>query len=342
MKIYKLLLLCLLTVASFAEDFSSPQYLALPAKEKMNKLWAAVTEDKTSAVWYSARDILGIFTEDLHITFQEPGDVLPNGRKKLIHTVGSIAQAEFIPVPNTPYTGIYDSGNKNVLLRYSVAKETVNTSPPLGNFAPGISIKFLVDGKQSCNLVAMYSTSGQDSWNPFKYPFTPQFDISDNSSIAEKLLAAKFSKVTHFISSMGNRELSLVTETGGEAHPNKFPFKLMFRPNPVLTAKYPDFYELDLAFKLRDIEVGTMIYEVYAIEEPGCDEQKIGEIKITSNFTTSKFADEKLFFKHSLPDDDMSDYPQFGPYKDQWGFIGKYPAQKAIPRHCPFKNLFGL
>jgi hypothetical protein len=234
MKIPKLLLLCLLTATAFADlDFSSPQYLALPAKDKMDKLWAAITEDTTSAAWYSVSEILGIFTQNLSVTFQEAGDVLPEGRKKLIHTVGSIAQTEFEQVPSTPYTGVYASGNKNVLLRLSVAKATNNSKTTaqgaFGNFAPGMSIKFIVDGKQSSNLVAMFSTSGQASWNFFKNPFTPQFDISDNSSIAEKLIAAKFSKVTYYISSMANRELSLINDKGETSSHIKYPFKLVFR-----------------------------------------------------------------------------------------------------------------
>ena len=40
------------------------------------------------------------------------------------------------------------------------------------NTAPGMGLKFLRDGMDSANLVAMYSVDGQDSWNFFKNDFS--------------------------------------------------------------------------------------------------------------------------------------------------------------------------
>ena len=66
--------------------------------------------------------------------------------------------------------------NKCVSPRLSLALEP-DTSKL--NTAPGMGLKFLRDGMDSANLVAMYSVDGQESWNFFKNDFSnhiPRFD----------------------------------------------------------------------------------------------------------------------------------------------------------------------
>src|SRR5690606_33458375 len=154
---------------------------------------------------YSIKDILSILTTNLNVTFKELGDTLPEGRRKLIFSVGAVAKAKFIKTNNSPYTGILE-GSNNMLIRLSVAREPkvkeITPQSALGNFIPGMSIKFLVDGLPSTNLVALQSTSGQESWNFFKQPLTSQFDISENQDLTTKLIDRKFSTVTNYISTM--------------------------------------------------------------------------------------------------------------------------------------------
>ena len=54
----------------------------------------------------------------------------------------------------------------------------------------------------------------------------------------------------------------------------------------------------------KNIPSGTLIYEVFAIDEPGCAPEKIGELVSKSEFTTSTFADRHLLFRHGLIDND--------------------------------------
>jgi hypothetical protein len=93
---------------------------------------------------------------------------MPGSRKKLIHTVGSIAQVEFIAASDSPYTGLF-KGSKNALIRLSTAKGFDADKEPLENFTPGISLKLLKDGKPSVNCMAMYGVNGVPTWNPFTY-----------------------------------------------------------------------------------------------------------------------------------------------------------------------------
>lgn len=54
-----------------------------------------------------------------------------------------------------------------------------------------------------------------------------------------------------------------------------------------------------------------MLYEVYAIEQPGADEQHIANLFIRSQLTTSLWGDEKMYFRHHRPDDDFRFKPEW-------------------------------
>lgn len=40
-------------------------------------------------------------------TLNHVSDQLPEGRRKLIHSVGTVAKAEFVPTEDSPYTGFF-------------------------------------------------------------------------------------------------------------------------------------------------------------------------------------------------------------------------------------------
>jgi hypothetical protein len=341
MSIPKLLILSLLCFFVISEDFSSEEYFKKPAEEKMSKLWDAITEDRTSAQYYGPAEQMALFTEDLKVSFTEKGDVLPEKRFKIIHTVGAIAKAEFIPIKEKhPYSGIFKSGNNNVLIRLSVAiKPDTSKATPEGaikNFIPGIAIKFLVDGKPSENLVAMWSTSGQASWNFFKFDLTPQFDIPDETDDKDKFVSTKFSEVTYMISTLGLKPLSAVNDKGEAAEKPSYPFKLIFKPNKELRSKYKDEFEKDFIEQFVEIPPNYDLYDVYAIETPDCNENKIGTIRLTSKLTPSKFGDLELFFSHPLPDDDLDKDHDWREYRDEWGFLGKKARKIVETKDCPF------
>ena len=72
---------------------------------------------------------------------------------------------DFIPEADTPYTGIFKEGAKNIIIRLSALrvvdfkKLKIGTSGEKadGKFMPGISIKILIDGKPSVNIIGAYS-----------------------------------------------------------------------------------------------------------------------------------------------------------------------------------------
>lgn len=115
--------------------------------------------------------------------------------------MGSVAQVKFVPVPNNEqYTGIFEGADYGII-RLSVAKKpdtSKNTATGAkNNFTPGFGLKFLRDGQQSANLVAMYSVDGQESWNFFKNDFSNHIGAPQDFGL--QILAKKFATATPFI-----------------------------------------------------------------------------------------------------------------------------------------------
>ena len=71
--------------------------------------------------------------------------------------MGTVAKVKFQSSGSHPYTGIFKGANHG-LVRLSFAKEP-DTEGIIT--APGMGLKFLRDGQDSANLVAMYSVDGQ-------------------------------------------------------------------------------------------------------------------------------------------------------------------------------------
>jgi len=229
-----------------------------------------------------------------------------------------------------------------MLIRYSVAKEFNTQKEPYDNFTPGISLKFLRDNTPSANLMAMFTTSGQHSWNPFAFPFNNTFGIPDDSSIGIRLLGDKFSTATNFVSSIGVKDISAYDEHGVRAAEPKFPYKLVFIPSAKAKSfNFPDAYTESYLTQVAKVKKGDVIYEVHAVDQPGCADFKIGKITLTEDFTTSKFGDESLFFRHSKVDEEDKEkgWTRFRDYLSVFSLKhGEKPAERTSG--CPFAKFF--
>ena len=102
-------------------------------------------------------------------------------------------QVEWRPVAYQPYTGMF-SGSSRGWVRLALASEP---SPHQLLTRPGLGLKLLRDGRDSANLVAMFSVDGQQSWNFFKNNFTTHYIPSGDPVLIH--LAVKFSEATNFI-----------------------------------------------------------------------------------------------------------------------------------------------
>jgi len=95
-------------------------------------------------------------------SFYTKGDTMPKEglfgsyRTKYIHCVARHGLVSLDTVAN-PFTGIFKGASQGIVRLSSAAKPELGTKAPLG---PGMGLKFLRDGIDSANLVAMYSVNG--------------------------------------------------------------------------------------------------------------------------------------------------------------------------------------
>ena len=179
--------------------FTTEEYLASSGAEKLGALWNSIVETEGSEGAWPGVKLAGIFIEPMNPTFAQAGDVFKQGlfgqRTKYIHSVGAHGKVTLNSFGNHPFTGIFQGADKGIVRLSSAAKPEKGTKAPLG---PGMGLKFLRDGMDSANLVAMYSVNGQPSeWNFFEHEFKNH--IAPASGAALNAVAFKFSQATDWI-----------------------------------------------------------------------------------------------------------------------------------------------
>jgi len=275
-----------------------------------------------------------IFFTDMKESFDIFSDNFVSDRKKYIHAVGVVGHTEFVASQDkkiNPYSGIFSTGCSYVILRMSCAKKPdeskITATGALDNFTPGFGIKFLRDGVPSGNTVSMYGVNGQASWNFFKHDFANH--IPPAEGLALKALEKKFSSATEWTGFAGLKDIATYDQFGRDYSNNlKFPYKLIWRPNPELQTKFSDHWTQNFMTQLESLPAGTNIYSLLALESPFSDPVEIGKLNLVKPFTRSKFGDKDLFFRHGYMDDDFAFHPEwmanFGTPEFQKGFKDKF------------------
>lgn len=130
----------------------------------MDKIWDKVTEDTSSGGWTT---VAVLFT-DTKKTFDTPGDEFycdgDKCRKRTLHNVGSVAKMKWVDLGGHSYTGLFKGGEAG-LVRFSTGPTGSNS------MTAGIGVKFLRDGVDSGNFVAMESLNAQSSFDFFQEDF---------------------------------------------------------------------------------------------------------------------------------------------------------------------------
>merc|ERR1719251_513577 len=315
------------------EETSSAAYIAKTAAEKNAIIAANVIEDTTPGDWYGILEMPGLFTESMCPTLRAPGDELPfeegiisdGTRYKYIHTVGAVGQVEWRDLGGHSYSGIFSGATKGVV-RFSLAKEP---SPPALNTAPGMGLKFLRDGMDSANLVAMYSVNGQESWNFFANDFTNHVGPGGLDLVP---LEIKFSEATNYVAEVALSDFARYGQSGGQISEPKFPFMLRFHPTGELS--FSDDYVRPFTEDLTSIPAGSTLYEVYAWDNPeGLNgvEKHIANLVLTSDMVTSLWGDSHLFFRHQDMAEDVAIHPEWEEFLAKFGIRG--------PSGCPVQGM---
>ena len=192
-KTFAAALFAAVAVAKDGKDFKGAEYIALSRQEKSDKIFAKVTENSKSGSWH----FTGTLIVGQNEVFDTKGDEFDCGftgcRNKTIHSKGNVGKVQWVDMGDHPYTGIFKGGDSGYVRLSSAAP--VDTKTP--NMKPGMGVKFLRDGVDSANFVAMYGVDGQDSLNFFEHDWSNH--IPDVQSLSLIPLELRFKTATEWI-----------------------------------------------------------------------------------------------------------------------------------------------
>jgi hypothetical protein len=230
-------------------------------------------------------------------SFTNPNDEFEEPKVKLIHTFGAVAKVKFNIIKRTKYTGLFETGSRGII-RLSLAK--------LGfPYTPGIALKFLIDGKKSQNIFAMFGLDGQgENYNFFKNRFESK--IGESKSTILRQLAKRFKLTLIKLGSthkdptlQSTRQLSEIRSNGNSVEKPRAPFSLVFAPTKTAQmSKNPG--NLLIRLKNKKYSKGLVLYHVFAREKQGAPLELIGNIELDSRLVAGPYGDYKLYFQHNI------------------------------------------
>jgi hypothetical protein len=325
---------------------------AMPADKKLKSLWEKCTEDTGARGWRGSflKIVEMMVDDDLQRVAKHPGDQMPAcpvrkgheatlQRERLLHIQGSVACFEWKPVGDAckKYSGVYSKGSKNIIGRFSYGN-----GPWFDQIenVPGFALKFLRSGAPSSHIIAMNNLLGVEL-NYFGSDLSSHMGEVNMDSceipLGVKALVAKFRST--FPDALSRMKIgssgfaSFDPETGKalDAKDVNFPFRLQFHPpkdvrdvfhqSEVVQAALKEKDDMILSKHLQQYPEGTVLYHIYAQEKPTSDPEgpppaleHIGDLIMATKFTTSKFGDRSLFFRHEFIIEDTKFKPEL---KDQ-------------------------
>lgn len=276
------------------DNLDTPEYQAMSAVCKEELIWSKVLIDERRERFYAGFEFESLFAQDMNLTYDAVTDTMPVGRLKKTHPVGLTAKIEMIPHPDQPYTGMF-KGVKHGIMRIS---DTTKTTPEVVKTVPGFGLKYLRDGMSSANILAMFSFDGQKSFNFFKNRWVTILR-EFNNKCARETIGKKLATVTDHIGATSVMEVAQFDQYGNKEPYPHWPFQLEFEPYDVYG--WEDKYQNDFQDQLEIIPYGTVMFKVFAFDEPpevGGEERLIGWIVSRSDQLSSFWGDTQLFFKH--------------------------------------------
>jgi len=318
-------------------ETGSAQYIALPAAEKIRALWAKACADATSMPFPSLIGVLaGVLDTDLSQMQCHVSDELPaDHHLKVIHCQGVLAQMEWVSSADHDYTGMFRGGQGFV--RFSVGAqadytcecEGDGTGPSPSGFLPGGSFKLMRDGTHSANFVTLppNGANGQMSYNFFRQPW---FTHVGAPCIA--VLKDKFGTSSPLVNMVGLKDFAVTDRAGvREVTPN-FPYQLRISPDESVATRFSDTGPTctqDVLDQLCTLTAGETTSVVHAQRDPGAPWVRIGHIVLSTAPVTSRWADERMFFRHGQFMDDLQDHPDWIPHLPS--VYGKTKMFKTCP-----------
>jgi len=296
---------------STVESFISQAY-----DSKMDYFWSKITANTTK---YPEYPLLSNFLSSVRTTFDNYKPEMPPKREKMIHTIGSVCKFDWQINTDSPYTGLLSPGRKRGFVRLGGALDPKSFG---GGLTPGLGFKLPRSGVHDGDFVMLYSLAFGDQWDFFK------LNQSNHLSIAEGfgagLLVAKFKEATQCPTQVGLSDLARYAQDGTESASPKFPFKLLMVKGPDVRTGTKGNTVDAIHSEIDALEVGTVLYNVYACTKPVGDESKpsenldacggarlLGAIKTASKCTTSWYGDKSFHIRHQRIEEDWQLEPSY-------------------------------
>ncbi len=282
-------------------------YQSLSAQQKLELLWGRIQSSEypenelpqwgmPGFLWTALTN--GLFSKTfLTKTLMTVSDEIPDGRKRLIHTYGTMSKVSFEARSGHPFTGIFESGAPCGLMRVSLTL-------PAKSFTPGFGVKFLVDGQPSRNIPVIQYMNGQhEDHNVFRR--TGSNEVTPHQSKPLFLLLMLALKRTirplkpHTLSwhSIPLDAMSAVRCDGTPVKSPVVPRFVNFLPTP--DAQLSRSSQPDYRLKLKSvIKPGMKLYEVVAAASEDATPVHVGTIRCEGEFVASVYGDKTIFFQH--------------------------------------------
>lgn len=272
---------------------------------------------------------LGNFVTSMMTVFDNYMPEMPAGRKKLIHSIGSVCQFKLDVKSGSPFTGLFASGEQRGFIRMGSAADIDKNE----GVTPGIGIKMLRNGIHSGDFVLLHSLELGQGYNFFKWNMSNHIGTADGLTTAA--LAKKFEQASQCSPQVGLSDMARYSRDGSEHNPPKFPFKVVFVPSRAVQSTDKPKKVDQVHDEMADFPIGTTLYTAWGCGSPEGDESnptascgapfELGNVITTSKCQTSKYGDEAFHIRHQRIEEDWRLEPTFLQ-------SGSYSAQKACGR----------
>ncbi|PSB24113.1 hypothetical protein [Stenomitos frigidus] len=246
-------------------------------------------------------DVIGLFLTVLNKKMDCLADEAPRHWKKAIHAHASVAEIRFVPAAETPFTGLFRGAD------YGLLRLSLTGNPADRGFAPGLAVKFFLDGQPSANFSALVSLDGQGkNYNFFANEFSNIVPVVNR--LGPKLINLIFRRASHFPTKLDLQNLGVVRQDGQVETTPHYPLRLFLVPND--NVQFAETPPHDFRTDLATIAPGTSLFSVYGVDPANVSDDRVdqledrqnaqlmGSIETTSAFVASDYGDRRLFFRH--------------------------------------------
>lgn len=277
-------------------------YVTWSAQEKQDFLWykRIIPSTYTQKPPLAKVDILGLIVTRLKIKMDRLSDEAPEKWQKAIHAHGSVAKIKLIAHGDCSFTGLFKGAD------YGFLRASLAGDPASGNFAPGLGIKFLVDGQDSGNFSALVSLEGQgQNYNLLAHEFSNIVPVVNK--LRPKIGNLIFRRVTRYPTKMSLKNMAIIDQLGNKVNEPYYPEQIFLVPTTQI--QFVESPPHDFRDDLATIPIGTVLFDLYGVKPTEDNHQvtnaeyrqqavQIGQIETRSEFVTSDYGDRRLFFRH--------------------------------------------